>query len=107
MRADIHGGQEHKRSVQGPDTEAQDLSPPNHHFPLATLRSGSMTAPSERHGPAHPPSPDVEVAADTTVFTASAERAATEGHGHASRCAPGPSLQERHGGEADDRRVVP
>src|SRR5262249_1880055 len=24
------------RSVQGPDTEAQDLSPPNHHFPLAT-----------------------------------------------------------------------
>src|SRR5262249_898643 len=36
MRADIHGGQEHKRSVQGPDTEAQDLSPPNHHFPLAT-----------------------------------------------------------------------
>jgi hypothetical protein len=36
MRADIHDGQEHKRSVQGPDTEAQDLSPPNHHFPLAT-----------------------------------------------------------------------
>src|SRR5215813_3037277 len=36
MRADIHGGQEHKRSVQGPDTEAQDLSPPNPHFPLAT-----------------------------------------------------------------------
>src|SRR5215468_1894514 len=36
MRADIHHGQEHKRSVQGPDTEAQDLSPPNHHFPLAT-----------------------------------------------------------------------
>jgi hypothetical protein len=36
MRADIHDGQEHKRSVQGPDTEAQDLSPPNHHFLLAT-----------------------------------------------------------------------
>jgi hypothetical protein len=36
MRADIHGGQEHKRSIQGPDTEAQDLSPPNHHFPRAT-----------------------------------------------------------------------
>src|SRR5215813_8751813 len=36
MRADIHGGQERKRSVQGPDTEAQDLSPPNPHFPLAT-----------------------------------------------------------------------
>src|SRR5262249_43807511 len=34
MRADTHDGQEHKRSVQGPDTEAQDLSPPNHHFPL-------------------------------------------------------------------------
>jgi hypothetical protein len=28
MRADIHGGQEHKRSVRGPDTEAQDLFPP-------------------------------------------------------------------------------
>jgi hypothetical protein len=25
--ADIHDGQERKRSVQGPDTEAQDLSP--------------------------------------------------------------------------------
>src|SRR5215475_13167712 len=39
MRSDargFHDGQEHKRSVQGPDTEAQDLSPPNHHFPLAT-----------------------------------------------------------------------
>src|SRR5258707_11756525 len=66
-----------------------------------------MTAPSERHGPARPPSPDVEVAADTPVFTASAERAVTEGHGHASRCSPVPSLQERHGSEPDDRRVVP
>jgi hypothetical protein len=51
MRADIHGGQEHKRSVQGPDTEAQDLSPPNHHFPLATRgrsiqRCHVWTAPS-------------------------------------------------------------
>jgi hypothetical protein len=36
MRADIHDGQEPKRSVQGPDTEAQDLSPPDHHFRLAT-----------------------------------------------------------------------
>src|SRR6516164_5047474 len=70
-------------------------------------RSGSMTAPSERHGPARPPSPDVEVAADTAVFAASAEGAVTEGHGHASRCAPRPSLQKRHGGEADGRRVVP
>src|SRR5258708_32894496 len=70
-------------------------------------RSASMPAPSERHGPAPPPSPDVEVAADTPVFTANAERAVTEGHGHASRCAPGPSLQERHGSEADDRRVAP
>src|ERR1043166_4323134 len=25
-----------KRSVQGPDTEAQDLSPPDYHFRLAT-----------------------------------------------------------------------
>src|SRR4029077_8658839 len=34
--ADIHDGQEHKRSVQGPDTEAQDPRPPDHHFRLAT-----------------------------------------------------------------------
>jgi hypothetical protein len=27
-RADIHDGEERKRSVHGPDTEAQDLSPP-------------------------------------------------------------------------------
>jgi hypothetical protein len=27
MRADIHDGQEHERSVHGPDTEAQDQSP--------------------------------------------------------------------------------
>jgi hypothetical protein len=27
---------EHKRSVQGPDTEAQDPRPPDHHFRLAT-----------------------------------------------------------------------
>jgi hypothetical protein len=46
MGADIHDGQEHKRSVQGPDTEAQDLSPPNHHFPLATrLPRGDIGAP--------------------------------------------------------------
>src|SRR5262252_8407190 len=29
MRADIHSGQEHKRSNHGPDTEAQDQSPPS------------------------------------------------------------------------------
>jgi hypothetical protein len=66
-----------------------------------------MTAPSERHAAAHPPRPDVEVATDTAVFAASAYGAATEGHGNASRYAPGPSLQERHGGEADGRRIVP
>ena len=36
MCADIHDGQEHKRSVQGPDTEAQDQSSPDHHIRLAT-----------------------------------------------------------------------
>jgi hypothetical protein len=36
MRADIHDGQEQKRSIQGPDTEAQDLSSPDHHIRLAT-----------------------------------------------------------------------
>src|SRR5262245_55944078 len=45
MRADIHDGQEHKRSVQGPDTEAQDLSPPNHHFPLATRGRSIQVVP--------------------------------------------------------------
>jgi len=32
VRADIHDGQEHKRSMQGPDTEAQD------HPPFAEIR---------------------------------------------------------------------
>jgi hypothetical protein len=36
VRADIHDGQEHKPSMQGPDTEAQDQSSPNHHIRLAT-----------------------------------------------------------------------
>ena len=36
MRADIHDGQEHQRSTQGPDTEAQDQSSPDHQIPLAT-----------------------------------------------------------------------
>ena len=38
-RADIHDGQEHKRSVQGPDTEAQDQSSPDHHIRLAAERA--------------------------------------------------------------------
>src|SRR6267142_2266680 len=36
MCADIHDGQEHKRSAQGPDTEAQDQSSPDLHIRLAT-----------------------------------------------------------------------
>src|SRR5579864_3087099 len=36
MRADIHDGQEHQRSTQGPDTEAPDQSSPDHQIPLAT-----------------------------------------------------------------------
>src|ERR1700730_11600065 len=35
MRADIHDGQEHNRSMQGPDTEAQD-HPPFVQIQLAT-----------------------------------------------------------------------
>jgi hypothetical protein len=35
VRADIHDGQEHKRSVQGPDTDAQDQPPPFIHIRLA------------------------------------------------------------------------
>jgi hypothetical protein len=34
MRADIHDGQEHKRSTHGPDTEAQDQSSPSVTFGL-------------------------------------------------------------------------
>jgi hypothetical protein len=29
VRADIHDGQEHERSIHGPDTEAQDQYPPS------------------------------------------------------------------------------
>jgi hypothetical protein len=36
VRADIHDGQEHKRSMQGPDTDAQDQPPPFIHIWLAT-----------------------------------------------------------------------
>ena len=36
MCADIHDGQEHKRSMQGPDTDAQDQPPPFFHIRLAT-----------------------------------------------------------------------
>jgi hypothetical protein len=36
MCADIHDGQEHKPSVQGPDTEAQDQSSPDRQIQLAT-----------------------------------------------------------------------
>jgi hypothetical protein len=32
-------GQEPKHSVQGPDTEAQDLSPPDHHFSACNART--------------------------------------------------------------------
>src|SRR5262249_43658531 len=41
MRADIHDGQEHKRSVQGPDTEAQDLS----HLQIITFRLQRAAGP--------------------------------------------------------------
>src|SRR5215471_7241618 len=36
MCADIHDGQERTRSIQGPDTEAQDQPSPDHHIQLAT-----------------------------------------------------------------------
>jgi hypothetical protein len=68
--------------------------------------TGVKIASSERHTAAHSPSPDVVIAADTAIFATSAERAVTEGHGHTSRYASGPSLQERHGCEADGRCIV-
>ena len=46
MRADIHNGQEHKRSVQGRTRSARPTSP-NHHFRLAT-RGRSMQMGQER-----------------------------------------------------------
>jgi hypothetical protein len=36
VRADIHDGQELNRSMQGPDTDAQDQPPPFFHIRLAT-----------------------------------------------------------------------
>ena len=36
MRADIHDGQEHERSIHGPDTEAQDQSPHHSHLTCNT-----------------------------------------------------------------------
>ena len=48
MRADIHDGQEHKRSTQGPDTEAQDQLSPDSQIPLAT-HGRSIQMGQERH----------------------------------------------------------
>jgi hypothetical protein len=48
VRADIHDGQEHKRSMQGPDTDAQDQPPPFAHIRLAThgRSKGNLADPS-------------------------------------------------------------
>src|SRR6266478_1099860 len=54
MRADIHDGQEHKRSIHGPDTEAQDQSSPSVTFGLqhtagpynSTEAAGSAARPT-------------------------------------------------------------
>ena len=48
--ADIHDDQERKRSVQGPDTEAQDLSPPDHNFRHAMRGRSIQTGHSRRYG---------------------------------------------------------
>jgi hypothetical protein len=45
-RADIHDGQEHKRSVQGPDAEAQDPPPPNHSLSVRNARGLHADGPS-------------------------------------------------------------
>ena len=51
MRADIDDGQEHQRSAQGPDTEAQDQLSPDHQIPLAThgRHSPSFLAPGRQY----------------------------------------------------------
>jgi hypothetical protein len=46
MCADIRDGQEQKRSIQGPDTEAQDQLSPDHHIQLATHGRSIQTAPA-------------------------------------------------------------
>src|SRR3984893_17479477 len=66
MRADIHDGQERKRSVQGPDTEAQDLSPPNHHFRLA-MRGRSIQSGQSRRTSAATAWPDVRFTSDSVA----------------------------------------
>ena len=52
MCADIHDGQEHKCSVQGPDTDAQDQPSPYLHIRLATHgRSIQLGQNRNRHTP--------------------------------------------------------
>ncbi len=48
MRADIHDGQEHKRSIHGPDTEAQDQSSPSVTFGLQHTSEGCLLFPGKR-----------------------------------------------------------
>ena len=50
MRADIHDGQGHKRSMQGPDTEAQD-HPPFVQIRLATHGRSIQTCQERTHEP--------------------------------------------------------
>src|SRR4029450_13746814 len=57
MCADIHDGQEHKRSVQGPDTEAQDQSSPDHHIRLATHGRSIQTCQNQTSRCEHIPIP--------------------------------------------------
>jgi hypothetical protein len=45
MRADIHDGQEHKRSIHGPDTEAQDQSSPSVYITRLSVRSPFWMSP--------------------------------------------------------------
>ena len=45
MRADIHDGREQKRSIHGPDTEAQDPIPPSH-FSACNARPVHTVVPS-------------------------------------------------------------
>src|SRR5258705_3776943 len=72
---DIHDGQEHKRSMQGPDTDAQDQPPPFFHIRLAThgrsIQLGqTQTSSGVRARSVHPRTADIATLAKQSVYTA-------------------------------------
>jgi hypothetical protein len=72
MRADIHDGQEHKRSIHGPDTEAQDQSSPSVTFGLQHTAGPYSWVTSDRaFGP--PARPDIRYTSNSDRILQSSE----------------------------------